>query len=173
MSNTWINHTVKIILYVLLQVLVLKEVNLGENNQNLIFIIVYPVVLLTLPLKIPQFFILLIAFIVGISVDMFYLSPGVHSGACLWMMVFRPLVLRLFEPKNGYPLDSEPTINEMGVLWFAQYAGVLLFAFFLSFFILQVFTFVYVGEILLKTLLSYFVSGIVIFLLQLFFSFRS
>jgi hypothetical protein len=104
---------------------------------------------------------------------MFYGSPGVHSGACLWMMVFRPLVLRLFEPKNGYPLDAEPTIGEMGILWFSQYAGVLLFVFFLSYFILQVFTFVYAGEIFLKTVLSYFVSGIVIFLLQLFFSFRS
>ncbi len=173
MNNIWFNHIIRFILYIIIQVLVLKEINLVGSNQNYIFIIIYPVAILTLPMKIPQFFIILIAFTIGFIVDLFYVSPGVHAGACLWMAVFRPLVLRIFEPKNGYQTDISPSISNLGVVWFAKYASVLLFIFFLSYFILQIFTFVYIGEILLKTILSFFVSSIIIFLVQLFYSFKS
>lgn len=173
MNNIWFNHIIRFILYIIIQVLVLKEINLVGSSQNYIFIIIYPVAILTLPMKIPQFFIILIAFTIGFIVDLFYVSPGVHAGACLWMVVFRPLVLRIFEPKNGYQTDISPSISNLGVVWFAKYASVLLFIFFLSYFILQIFTFVYIGEIMLKTILSFFVSSIIIFLVQLFYSFKS
>jgi hypothetical protein len=173
MNNIWVNHIVRFILYIMLQVLVLKEINLIGTNQNYIFIIIYPVVILTLPIRVPQFFMILIAFSVGFIVDLFYVSPGVHAGACLWMVVFRPLVLRFFEPKNGYQTDISPTISNLGVIWFAKYASVMLAIFFFSYFILEIFTFVYFGEIILKTILSFFVSSIIIFLLQLFYSFKS
>lgn len=173
MSNSWFIYTLRFLLYIAIQVLVLKDINLVGTNQNYVFIIIYPVALLTLPVKVPQFFIILTAFAMGFIVDLFYVSPGVHAGACLWMVVFRPLVLRVFEPKNGYQTDIAPTISNLGVVWFAKYASVLLFVFFLSYFILQIFTFVFAGEILLKTFLSFFVSSIVIFLVQLFYSFKS
>ena len=173
MNNIWFNHIIRFILYIILQVLVLKDINLAGTNQNYIFLLIYPVAILTLPIKIPQFFMVLIAFAIGFIVDLFYISPGVHAGACLWMVVSRPLVLRMFEPKNGYQTDINPTISNLGVVWFAKYASVLLFIFFLSYFILEIFTFVYLGEILLKTVLSFFVSSIIIFLIQLFYSFKS
>ncbi|MCC6752737.1 MAG: hypothetical protein IT266_02005 [Saprospiraceae bacterium] len=173
MSKQWLGLIIRTLLYLLMQVIVLKEIHLGTGEMPGVAILVYPVVLLTLPLQIPQFFILLLSFCIGSLVDLFYLSPGVHAGACLWMMLFRPLALRLLEPKNGYPTDAAPTISDLGVVWFSQYAGMLLVVFFLSYFILKVFTFVYIGQILLGAILSLFVSGIIIFLLQLFFSFRS
>ena len=154
MNNIWVNHIIRFILYIALQVFVLKEINLVGSNQNYIFIMIYQVAILTLPIKIPQFFMILIAFSIGFIVDLFYLSPGVHAGACLWMVVCRPIVLRMFEPKNGYQTDISPTISNLGVVWFAKYASVLLFIFFLSYFILEIFTFVYAGEIFLKTILS-------------------
>ncbi len=173
MNNPWVVYIVRFLIYIALQVLVLKEINLSGSSHNLIYIIIYPIVLLTLPVKMPQFFVLLIAFLTGFLVDLFYMSPGVHAGACLWMAVFRPMAFRLFEPKNGYPTDVSPSVGGLGIVWFSQYASMLLIVFFFSYFTLQIFTFVYIGEILLKSLLSFFVSGIIIFLLQLFFSFRS
>lgn len=173
MNNIWVNHIIRFLLYILLQVLVLKEINLVGTNHNYVFIIIYPVAILTLPIRIPQFFIILIAFAIGFIVDLFYMSPGVHAGACLWMVLCRPLVLRLFEPKNGYQTDISPTISNLGILWFSKYASVLLFVFFLSYFILEIFTFVYAEEIFLKTILSFLVSSIIIFLVQLFYSFKS
>jgi hypothetical protein len=160
-------------IYIAIQVLVLKEINLIGSSKNYIFILIYPVIILTLPIRVPQFFMLLIAFAIGFIIDLFYVSPGVHTGACLWMVAFRPLVLRLIEPKNGYLTEFSPTIHDMGIIWFAKYASILLFIFFFSYFILDVFTFVYAGEIFLKTVLSFCVSSLIIFLLQLFYSFNS
>lgn len=173
MNNLIISNGLRIAIYILLQVLVLKEITLGGAQQPLIFIFIYPLVLVILPIRIPQFFVLFLAFVLGLIIDFFYLSPGVHAGACLWMTLFRPMALRIFEPKNGYHTDAEPTIGDMGVLWFAQYAGSLLLIFFISYFSLQIFTFVYTAEILIKAVLSFLVSGIIIFLMQLFFSFKS
>jgi len=173
MNNIWMSMVLRFLFYIGLQVFVLKEIHLSGSNQNLIFILIYPVALLTLPFRIPHFFIILMAFIVGFIVDLFYMSPGVHAGACLWMVVLRPLMFRILEPKNGYQLDMSPTISDLGIIWFAKYASTLLLVFFLTYFILQVFTFVYIGEIVLKTILSFFVSTIIIFLLQLFYSFKS
>lgn len=173
MSKIYTTNLIRLILYIALQVLVLKEINLGGQNHNLIFIFIYQIAILTLPFQIPQFFVVLIAFVIGFIVDLFYLSPGVNAGACLWMVLFRPIVLRIFEPQNGYQNDMSPTIGDLGIIWFMKYSSVLLFIFFLSYFILQIFTFVYTGEILIKTILSFFVSSIIIFLLQLFFSFKS
>ncbi len=173
MNSIWIKHIIRILLYIAIQVLVLKEINLIGSSQNYVFILIYPIIILTLPVKVPQFFMLLIAFAVGFTVDLFYVSPGVHAGACLWMVVFRPLVLRVLEPKNGYPTEVSPNIAGLGIVWFAKYVSVLLFIFFLSYFILDIFTFVYAGEIFLKTILSFFVSSIIIFLLQLFYSFST
>ncbi len=173
MNNIWIKHIIRFLIYIAIQVLVLKEINLIGSNKNYIFILIYPVVLLTLPIRIPQFFMLLTAFAIGFIIDLFYVSPGVHAGACLWMVAFRPLVLRLIEPKNGYQTDFSPTISDLGIIWFTKYASILLFIFFFSYFVLDVFTFVYAGEIFLKTILSFFVSSLIIFLLQLFYSFKS
>lgn len=173
MNNIWIKHIIRFLIYIAIQVLVLKEINLIGSNHNYIFIIIYPVFILTLPIKVPQFFMLLIAFAVGFTIDLFYISPGVHAGACLWMVAFRPLVLRLIEPKNGYLTDISPTISSLGIIWFSKYVSALLLIFFLSYFILDIFTFVYAGEIFLKTILSFFVSSIIIFLLQLFYSFNT
>lgn len=173
MNSQIISNGLRIVFYILLQVLVLKEITLGGDQQPLVFIFIYPLVLIILPIKIPQFFVLLLAFATGLVIDLFYMSPGVHAGACLWMVLFRPVILKLFEPKNGYFTDAKPTIGDMGVVWFAQYAGSLLFVFFISYFSLQIFTFVYAVEIFTKALLSFLVSGIIIFLMQLFFSFKS
>lgn len=173
MNKIWTTNLIRFILYISLQVLVLKEISLGSGNHNYVYILIYQVAILTLPIQIPPFFVIGVAFLTGFTVDLFYLSPGVHAGACLWMALFRPLVFRMLEPKNGYQTDMSPTINDLGVVWFSKYAGILLFIFFLSYFTLEVFTFVYFGEILLKTILSFLVSSIIILLLQLFFSFRS
>ncbi len=173
MNKVWTVTVLRFLFYLGLQTLVLKEIHLSGNNQNLIFIIIYPVALLTLPFRVPHFFIILIAFCFGFIVDLFYMSPGVHAGACLWMVLFRPFLFRILEPKNGYQMDMSPTISDLGIIWFSKYASILLLIFFLAYFSLQIFTFVYIGEILLKTVLSFFVSTIIIFLLQLFYSFKS
>jgi hypothetical protein len=168
MNKILIRNSFRIILLVLLQVLVLKEIHF--SNSNYIEVLIYPLAIILLPLTIPQFFLILIAFVIGIFVDVFYQTPGVHTSACLWLVMARPLILKYLEPKSGYAIDQNLTGSTLGIFWFMKYAGSLLFIFILSYFIFQVFTFFYLGEILLKTLLSFSVSFFLMFLIQILFN---
>ncbi|HRH99990.1 MAG TPA: hypothetical protein PK006_02960 [Saprospiraceae bacterium] len=167
MNSTTLLHILRIVILSLIQILVCKHIPLQSGAVQYMFLIIYPVGLILLPLQLPQFFNLLIAFACGAFVDLFYQSPGVHAGACLWMMFCRPLILKIFEPKSGYSTNQHPTGDSLGLFWFLQYAAVLMLIFFIAYFSLEIFTFVYFGEIVLKTILSFLVSMFFIFILQI------
>ncbi|MBK9718576.1 MAG: hypothetical protein IPQ02_03240 [Saprospiraceae bacterium] len=167
MNSIWVVHIIRFILLLAFQVLILKGINLSESQIQYVTIIVYPVAVLLLPIALPQFFILVIAFCSGIFVDLFYGTIGVHASACLWMASVRPIVLKYLEPKSGYSVDQNPNSYNLGIFWFLQYASLLMGVYIFCYFILEVFTFVYFGEILIKTLLSFVVSIFIIFIMQI------
>ena len=68
----------------ILQVLVLKRVNISWEEFHYIFLFIYPLFILLLPIKISRSVQLLIAFIFGLGIDMFYDSPGLHTAALLF-----------------------------------------------------------------------------------------
>jgi hypothetical protein len=45
---------------------------------------------------------LITAFLLGITVDMFVDTPGVHTSASVFMAFVRPFVLRILAPRDGY-----------------------------------------------------------------------
>ena len=170
MNNVYLRNIIRIILLVLFQVLVLKEIKFTSVGLNYMQILIYPLGLMLLPISIPQFFLILISFFTGLMVDQFYLSPGVHASACLWMIMARPLVLKYMEPKSGYSIDQNLTGYTLGIFWFMRYAGIMLFVFVLSYFIFEIFTFVFFGEILLRTIFSFCLSYFLMFLIQILFN---
>lgn len=170
MNKIWVRHIIRIVVLLLFQVLVLKEIKFTSVGLNYIQLLIYPLGLMLLPISIPQFVLILISFFTGLMVDQFYLTPGVHTSACLWMIMARPLVLRYLEPKSGYSIDQNLTGYTLGIFWFMRYAGIMLFIFILSYFIFEIFTFVYIGEILLRTILSFSVSYFLMFLIQILFN---
>lgn len=157
----------RIILLIFFQVLILKEINLENNSTHYISIIIYQLGIILLPVGLPSFIVLLISFVCGMIVDSFYGSPGVHSSACLWMAASRPFVLKFLEPKSGYSINQKPTPSSLGIFWFLRFASILTFIYLFAYFTMEVFTFVYFGKILLKTLISFTVSMVVIFLIQI------
>ncbi len=173
MNKSIFPFALRILMYVAVQVFVLKEIELGDSGRSYIEIIVYPAGMLFLPFHVSQFFLLILAFAVGVVIDLFYHSPGVHAGACLWMMLCRPLVLKWLEPKNGYGVDQTPSMSVLGAMWLFKYMGILLTIFFLSYFSLKIFTFVYLPKILLKAFLSFSVSIVIVFLIHILFSKKS
>ena len=55
---------------------------------------IYILFLIALPIRIPQWIELLIGFGVGLIVDMFCGSPGVHTAACSFLAYLRPIFIR-------------------------------------------------------------------------------
>lgn len=86
-----IAYTVKFILLVLLQVLILDNFLLfGYINPY-----VYIIFILFLPTSINRSLLLIIGFILGLCIDLFNDTGGVHAAATLIIAFLRPYILRL------------------------------------------------------------------------------
>ena len=90
MNNSVFTHTFRFILLVLLQVLLFNNINfLGYINPYiyLIFIALFPV-------KNNRAVIIILSFLIGLSVDIFSDTGGIHAAACVFVAYVRPLILK-------------------------------------------------------------------------------
>jgi hypothetical protein len=90
MNSIIFTHTFRFIILALLQVLVLSHINfLGYLNPY-----VYILFILLYPLKNNRIIFLLVSFLLGLTIDMFMDSGGVHAAACVTIAFIRPFVLK-------------------------------------------------------------------------------
>jgi len=90
MNNVILTNAFRFIMLVLVQILVLSHINfLGYINPLLyiLFIILFPV-------KNNRVAFLLLSFLLGITIDMFLDSGGMHAAACVTIAFIRPAVLK-------------------------------------------------------------------------------
>jgi rod shape-determining protein MreD len=94
MINEILKNTGRFIVLLLLQVLIVKNINLGR------YFIFFPYVLfiLLLPFHTSKPIAMLIAFIYGLCVDLFYDTQGMHASACVFLAFCRGL-------RAEYPLS--------------------------------------------------------------------
>lgn len=164
MSDVLWKNIVRFVIILLFQALILKRINFGWENFNYISIIIYPIILMLLPLRIPHSLLVVIGFATGLTLDFFYTSLGVHASASVFIAFARPYLLKLIEPRGGYPVNVSPVKFHFGANWFMLYSAVMLFLYLGIYFCADVFTFVYTGEILLKILFSFIFSFPVVLL---------
>lgn len=157
LKNIW-----RLILLTLLQVIVLKRVNLGGESFNYISLYIYPLFLMLLPKKMVNPLLILIGFIVGFFIDISYSSPGVHASACVFSTFCRPFVLSILEPPSEYKEEAGLTKKSYGSAWFMGYAALFLFLHLFFYFSVEAFTFVHIKQILLRTASSFVFSWILI-----------
>lgn len=137
MTNRIVANIVRFIALVLLQVLIIRNINLGTY----FIMLPYVLIIISLPFETPRLLILGLSFLVGITIDMFYSTPGLHASACTIMGFARYYVLKFISPREGYDVVVQPTIDDMGLEWFIKYAGVLILVHHFMFFFLEVFRF--------------------------------
>jgi hypothetical protein len=149
-------------LLVLLQVLIVKNINLGTY----VVLLPYCMVILILPFETPRLLVLLFSFLLGLSVDTFYSTPGIHASACVTMGFVRYYILNLLSPREGYDNVMEPVVAYMGSEWFIKYASVLILIHHLMFFYLEAFRFTEFFSTLLRFILSSIGTFLLIYLIQ-------
>ena len=89
-SNENLINTVRFVTLVLIQVLVLNHVNfLGYINPFL-----YPLFILVFPLTGNKSLLIVLSFFLGLCIDMFGDSGGIHAAACVFIAWIRPVVLK-------------------------------------------------------------------------------
>jgi len=155
-------HIARFIVLLLVQGLIINELDLGSNIRPMIYLLA----ILLLPVEIPSWAIMFIAFAYGVCVDMFTSTIGLHTSACILIAFFRPNIMRLIAPRDGYEPGVSPTLSHMGWQWFISYAGIMILIHHTWLFFLEVFNFSYMWSTFARVALSSMVSLVGLVLIQ-------
>lgn len=133
----------------------------------------YPLVLLVLPVNTPPWLTMLLGLFTGLIMDYYCNTPGMHAAACVLMCFIRPSLLRLFFQQTAKELGGVvPGLFRMGIASFVIYVAVSILVHHLFFYFLQIWSLRNILMILFKTLLSGVMSVLLILLSQLLFAQR-
>jgi rod shape-determining protein MreD len=121
MIRTLLINLLRFVVLVFLQVFLLKNISLYDLATP------YPYILfiLLLPFETPNMVLYILAFILGINIDAFYDTPGLHAASCVLLAFVRILFISITVQKEGFDNEPEPTLGIMGFRWFFMYALIL------------------------------------------------
>lgn len=165
MINEIIKNTIRFFLLLFIQVLVVKNMELGR----FILPFVYVLFILMLPFETPSWIVLILSFLLGLTIDVFYDTLGMHAAACVFMGFVRPTVLKIFSPREGYEFGMQPTIQYLGVPWFLSYTTILIFFHHFILFFSEVFRFSEFFSTLFRIILSTLATLLLVVLSQFLF----
>jgi len=143
-------NILRFIMLVLLQVLIFNNIEIGGYLNPYIYIIF----ILLLPFETPAWVCLLLGFFLGLSIDIFTETIGMHTAATVFIAYIRPYILSSFAPHDGYESGTFPRIYYYGLPWFIKYASLLVFAHHLVLFYIEMFKFQDFFSTLLRVILS-------------------
>jgi hypothetical protein len=127
---------------------------------------VYPMLILMLPFELGVLATITISFILGITIDGFSNTFGLHASSAMLIGYLRPTLLKYIKPRDGYDNSLLPSAQDMGLGWFIGYSALFLFIHHLWFFSFEVFRMDLIMLILAKTFFSVIFSLMLIILLQ-------
>jgi hypothetical protein len=125
--------------------------------------------LLFLPLNTPIVVQLLVSFGMGLTMDIFYDTGGLHASAAVLLGFLRPWVLRLLTPRDGYDSQDSVNVHQMGWQWFGVYLLLLVLIHHTAFFVLELGSFRHFGLTLGKILTSALFTSLALLIVQLLF----
>jgi hypothetical protein len=99
---------------------------------------------------------ILLGFILGLSIDAFTNTLGVHTAVCVIIGFIRPGILNKISTRETRESVTAPRISTMSLNWFISYSTIFVTIHHLLLFMLEAFTF----EGILFTLLRAVLSGI-------------
>ncbi len=165
MTSDMLKYTLQFVLLCLMQVLVFNNLELGGYINPFIYIYL----ILILPVNIGRVPLLFVGFGLGLVVDIFSDTGGIHAAATTFIAYYRPLLLRAQSPREGYELSSTPNSKVFGLGWFLPYAALLVFLHHTVLFYLEVFRFAEFFHTLFKVVLSSLLTLLLILLTEFLF----
>jgi rod shape-determining protein MreD len=162
MINLLARNVGRFIVLVLFQVLVLNNIQFSGYVNPFMYVLF----ILLLPFETPLWLLLTSGFLLGLSVDIFSNTLGLHASASVFMAFMRPYVLRVISPRDGYETGTYPRVFYYGLTWFLNYAIILVVMHHLFLFYFEVFRFSEFFRTLLRVILSSSFSIMIIVLSQ-------
>ncbi len=158
MDRGIINSIIRFGLLWALQVFFLKQIVWGWSGESYLQVHLYPLFIMLLPFRTPRPLVIFLGFLLGLSIDFFYETLGMHAAALVFTAFIRGIILGGIRPREGYGLKDSPTKASLGDAWFFRYAAFALAAHLLFYFSVEAFTFVYIQTIIIKLVISWIAS---------------
>ena len=162
-SQIYLN-TVRFIALVFFQVLMLNHINfLGYLNPYayILFIALFPV-------KNNRLIVIFLSFLLGLTIDLFLDSGGMHAAACVFIAYIRPIIL-----KSSFGMVYEYQVIKFSNVEFGQkltYISLLTIVHHIILFSLEIFSFSNIILVLQKTLFSSIFTIFLIIIITIIFS---
>ncbi len=130
MSRSIFINLFRFIVVIFIQVFLLKNIDVYNLSTPYFYILF----ILLLPFETPNFLLFALSFLLGIIIDAFYDTPGLHASACVLLALVRVMFISITVQKEGFDNEPDPALSMMGFRWFFTYTIVLtLFHHFLLF----------------------------------------
>jgi rod shape-determining protein MreD len=133
-----------------MQVFLLRNITLYNISTPYLYIMF----ILLLPFEIPNVLLFTLSFLLGLTIDAFYDTPGLHAASCVLLAFVRILFISITVQKEGFDNEPEPTLSVMGLRWFFTYVLILTLAHHFFLFNLEVFRFSEIPYTLSRFVLS-------------------
>ncbi len=159
-----VRNIVRFLVVILFQVLVMDNVMINGYMIPYIYILF----ILLMPFETPRWAQLILGFLLGMGIDLFLNTPGMHTAATVLVAFIRPYLLNLLAPRDGYDTDSFPRIHYYGFLWFLKYTLIIVVVHHFLLFYLEVFQLKDFLTTLSRVILSSILSTSTIILSQYF-----
>ena len=145
---------IRFVLLVLFQVLVINNIRLGGYVHPYIYLIF----IMLLPFNTPNWLLLVLGFVMGLTIDLFTGTPGLHAGATTLMAFCRPSIIKIISGNQKFENITEPNLAQLDGMWFFRYSLCMVTIHHFALFFLESFSFRLIGQVLLRILLSVPVS---------------
>lgn len=99
------------VILVLLQLFFFKNLVLFE----VAFCFIYVLAIIRLPGEFGTGYVMLASFFIGLTVDIYYNTAGVHSSACTLIGYLRKNLLKYFFPTKGIDNEIQVTLKDLGL----------------------------------------------------------
>jgi len=162
--NVVYKHTIRFVIFAFLQALVFNQLNIGFG----IHLMIQPLFIMLLPFELTVIPMMGIAFLMGLVIDIVSNTYGLNTSSLVLMAYLRPILFKIYGPREGYDPLKEPTSQDMGANWFTVVYGILLGLHTFWFFLLEIFELGRIGFILQKTIFSGVLSFLLALLIQSF-----
>lgn len=156
-------NIIKFIFLVLIQILILNRMDIGGVIHPMLYILF----ILTLPFETPKWLILILGFSIGLIIDIFSDTLGIHAAASTLLAFFVPIVWTILAPHDGYEIGDNPRIKQLGAKWFIQYIIILTFIHHTAFFFIEAFSMKFFFSTIWTSILNTIFTIILIILSQL------
>jgi len=121
--SDFVRNLIRFLLFTMVQVYVLNKI---PHLHQFITPYIYFLYLLWLPFNISRIGLLITAFVTGMALDFFTMTPGLHAAACVLLAYARPFVINILTPKDSSEFNyREPSPKALGWTPYLVYVFVL------------------------------------------------